>query len=101
MLAYISAGEDDRPGAPFAGDGNGPRVDPRPSYYGPLDDSIAPLGNPSAGGSGYASYYLDDGDHNGVPDQNATFGGYYVNPGDPAWYAILKATIPIVAVRAR
>lgn len=91
VLAYISVGEDDRPGAPFAGDGNGPRVDPRPSYNDPLPDSIAPLGNPSPGGTGFASYYLDDDNLNGQPDQNPIFGGYYVNPGDPAWYAILKA----------
>ena len=26
VLAYISVGEDDRPGAPFAGDGDGPGV---------------------------------------------------------------------------
>lgn len=43
VLAYISVGEDDRPGAPFAGDTLGPRVDPRPSYADPLDDSINPL----------------------------------------------------------
>ncbi|MCU0797083.1 MAG: hypothetical protein MUF31_14250 [Akkermansiaceae bacterium] len=90
VLAYISVGEDDRPGAPFAGDGNGPRVDPRPTYDSPLSDDIAPLGDASPGGSGYASYYLDDNDFNGLPDRNNIFGGYYVNPGDPAWYEILK-----------
>src|SRR5688572_6099596 len=37
VLAYISVGEDDRPGAPFAGDGNGPRVDPRPNSAAPLE----------------------------------------------------------------
>ena len=93
VLAYISVGEDDRPGAPFVGDGNGPRVDPRPSHFDPLTDSIPPLGNPSPGGTGYASYYLDDNDAvpNGIPDRNSVFGGYYVNPGDPAWYEILKS----------
>lgn len=90
VLAYISIGEDDRPGAPFAGDGNGPRVDPRPSYYDPLSDSIPPLGSASPGGTGFASYYLDDDNLDGQPDQNSVFGGYYVNPGDPAWYTILK-----------
>ena len=90
VLAYISVGEDDRPGAPFPGDGSGPRVDPRPSYYDPLTDSIPALGSPSPTGTGYASYYLDDDDTNGAPDQNNIFGGYYVNPGDPAWYLILK-----------
>ncbi len=90
VLAYISVGEDDRPGAPFAGDGNGPRIDPRPFYEGPLESISDPLGLPSPGGTGFASYYLDDDDHNGQPDRNPIFGGYYVNPGDPAWYQILK-----------
>jgi hypothetical protein len=90
VFAYISVGEDDRPGAPFTEDGAGPRIDPRPSYSGPLNDSIDPLGIPSDGGTGYASYYLDDQDFNGFPDQNSIFGGYYVNPGDPAWHTILK-----------
>lgn len=89
VLAYISVGEDDRPGAPFAADGEGPRIDPRPSYESPLA-GINPLGSPSPGGTGFASYYLDDNDHDGQPDRNAIFGGYYVNPGDPAWYEILK-----------
>ncbi|MDP3850731.1 MAG: hypothetical protein Q8Q59_09525 [Luteolibacter sp.] len=90
VLAYISVGEDDRPGAPFEGDGTGPRIDPRPSYNDPLTDAIPPLGDPSPGGTGYASYYLDDNNEDGQPDQNNVFGGYYVNPGDPAWYEILK-----------
>lgn len=90
VFGYISVGEDDRPNAPFEADGNGPRVDPRGSYSGPLTDSIDPLGKPSPTGTGYASYYLDDNDFDGNPDQNSTFGGYYVNPGDPAWYQILK-----------
>ena len=89
VLAYISVGEDDRPGAPFPGNGEGPRVDPRASYYDPLPDDIEPLGNPAVT-TGYASYYLDDDNLNGIPDQNNVFGGYYVNPGDPAWYEILK-----------
>lgn len=70
-------------------DGDGPRIDPRPSYESPLA-GVAPLGLASPGGNGFASYYLDDNDHDGQPDRNAIFGGYYVNPGDPAWYEILK-----------
>ena len=89
VLAYISVGEDDRPGAPFVADGEGPRIDPRPAYESPLA-GLDPLGLPSPGGTGFASYYLDDNDHDGQPDRNSTFGGYYVNPGDPAWYQILK-----------
>jgi len=90
VLAYISAGEDDRPGAPFAGDGTGPRVDPRASSSAPLESITNPLGQASPFGTGFASYYLDDNDGDGQPDQNSIFGGYYVNPGDPAWYQILK-----------
>ena len=89
VLAYISVGEDDRPGAPFVGDGLGPRIDPRANPNQPLA-GIAPLGVPSPLGGGYASYYLDDNDLNGFPDQNSIFGGFYVNPGDPAWYQVLK-----------
>jgi len=89
VLAYISVGEDDRPGAPFVADGDGPRVDPRPAYESPLA-GVNPMGLPSPGGTGFASYYLDDNDQDGQPDRNSVFGGYYVNPGDPAWYQILK-----------
>lgn len=96
VLAYISVGEDDRPGAPFAGDGNGPRVDPRATASEPLA-GIDPMGAASPGGTGFASYYLDDGGSaisgfafDGQPDQNATFGGYFVNPGDPVWFDIIK-----------
>ena len=60
VLAYISVGEDDRPGAPAAGNGTGPRVDPRNSHSDPLA-GIPTLGDPSPGGTGFASYYLDDG----------------------------------------
>ncbi len=92
VLAYISVGEDDRPSAPVAGDGNGPRVDPRNSDLDPLD-GIAPLGDPSPGGTGYASYYLDDEDEDGEPDLNSTFGGAFVNPGDPAWFQVIKNNV--------
>ncbi len=100
VLAYISVGEDDRPGAPFEGDGTGPRIDPRGSYSAPLTDGINPLGNPSPVGTGYASYYLDDNNYDGAPDQNSVFGGFYVNPGDPAWYEILKTKTKAVDERA-
>lgn len=90
VFAYISVGEDDRPGSPFAGDGSGPRVDPRTAGTEPLA-GIDPLGDPSSRGTGFASYYLDDNDLDGQPDRNAIFGGYYVNPGDPVWFTILVA----------
>lgn len=92
VLAYISAGEDDRPAAPVAGDGAGPRIDPRSSDLDPLA-GISPLGDPSPGGTGFASYYLDDEDEDGQPDLNSTFGGAFVNPGDPAWFQVMKNNV--------
>jgi len=101
VLAYISVGEDDRPGAPLVGDGQGPRVDPRASDSVPLSSITNVLGAPSPGGIGYASYYLDTKTSaNGLPDQNSTFGGYYVNAGDPAWWNVLKAMTKLSNGRA-
>lgn len=94
VLAYISIGEDDRPGVPFAGDGQGPRVDPRPTDSVALSSITNVLGLPSPGGIGYASYYLDTkASPNGIPDQNSTFGGYYINAGAPAWWTVIKSMI--------
>lgn len=112
VLAYLSVGEDSRTvgvnatqmlaDARFVGDGSGPRIDPRgPGAGGQPLTGLPPLGLPtnSPGGTHYASYYLDDnsvdGDPghvgDGIPDRSATFGGCFVNPGDPAWYAVLDA----------
>ncbi len=108
VLCYLSIGEDQRTaqrtdeqlaGDPrFVGDGRGPRVDPR----GPFADGeplagVDPLGLPSSGGTGWASFYLDDvsvrndPDHvgDGVPDRNGNFGSRFTNMGDPAWFAAL------------
>lgn len=101
VLAYISVAEDDRPGAPFVGDGSGPRVDPRASDNDPLASITNVLGAPSPGGTAYASYYLDTkANANGVPDQNSTFGGYYVNAGDPAWREVLQTMTKLSNGRA-
>lgn len=93
VFGYLSIGEDSRPSSPVEGNGAGPRVDPRPD---PLNDPITDvvtnsleLGNPSPGGTGFASYYLD-ANEDGTPDSNPTFGGYYVNPGDPEWMIVLE-----------
>lgn len=92
VLGYISIGEDNRPGAPVAGDGLGPRIDPRASDSVPLSSITNALGLPSPGGTGYASYYLDTKTNaNGIPDQNSTFGGRYVNAGAPAWWSTIKS----------
>jgi hypothetical protein len=108
VLCYISVGEDLRTanltddqfrGDPrFRGDGTGPRIDPRPW---PSDGlslvGIDPKGAPSNGGTGFASYYLDDNDvhntanhvGNGFPDRNSIFGGAFVNAGDPNWFPVI------------
>ncbi len=93
VLAYLSVGEDDRSGAPFAGDKLGPRVDPRATDTLPLSGITNALGLPSAGGTNYASYYLNaKSKQNGIPDQDPNFpGSYYVNAGAPAWWAVIKS----------
>jgi hypothetical protein len=91
VLAYLSLGEDDRAGAPFAGDGLGPRVDPRASESDPLSSITNTIGLPSSGGTGYASYYLNAQDNQtGLPDEDASYGSYYVNAGAPAWWNVIK-----------
>ena len=57
----------------FTGDGTGPKIS----------------SGSSPEGSGFASYYLDDNDHNGMPDFNPNFNCAYTNIGDPAWYDVL------------
>ena len=110
VLAYISIGEDLRTvgvddaamlnDPRFVGDGSGPRVDPRgPDADGQSLVGIDVLGAASNGGSGYASWYLDDNDidrsstktGDGKPDRNAHFGGCFVNAGDPKWFDVLDA----------
>jgi len=108
VFAYISIGEDIRTyglspaqmlsNPRFQGDGSGPRVDPRADAatyrygslgHGPLSN-IDTTGKASPGGSGFASYYLDDNDHDGFPDINPSFSCAYVNAGDPAWFTVLN-----------
>ncbi|HVZ86037.1 MAG TPA: hypothetical protein VHG72_03660, partial [Polyangia bacterium] len=110
VLGYVSVGEDLRTAnltaaqmradPRFVGDGQGPRIDPRGwQAAGSRLDGIAPLGAPSNGGLGFASYYLDDNSvddsathtGDGIPDRNAIFGGCFVNAGAPAWFDTLDA----------
>ncbi|MHC4953187.1 MAG: hypothetical protein ACYTGZ_04805 [Planctomycetota bacterium] len=110
VLAYISVGEDLRTvgvedfelfGDPrFVGNGTGPRIDPRgPDADGQSLVGLDPLGLPSNGGTGFASWYLDDNDvdrtgvGDGIPDRNVIFGGAFVNAGDPAWFEELDAML--------
>jgi hypothetical protein len=118
VLGYISFGEDNRTTIyQTDGSGNfvivdghrviktvtggtGPRIDPR---YNPSTGlttgsiastigagGVASLGNASTGGTGYASFYLDNPPFDGKPDFNGEFAGAYVNAGDPAWFTVLK-----------
>ncbi|MCG8417306.1 MAG: hypothetical protein MJE77_05095 [Proteobacteria bacterium] len=108
VLCYLSIGEDLRTvhktaeemarDPRFVGDGTGPRRDPRgPNADGEPLFGIDPLGLPSNGGTGYASWYLDDnsidraanGIGDGKPDRNSIFGGCFVNAGDPEWFDTL------------
>ena len=98
VLGYIAVGEDLRTAGMtaedmlndkrFTGDGTGPKVDAREED----DKSLANVdlkGVTSPGGSGFASYYLDDNDHDGKPDFNPYFTCAYTNIGDPDWYEVL------------
>lgn len=112
VYCYIDAGEDERtlgltdeqlladPLSRFVGDGTGPRVDPRPGA--PFPDGknrlgqIDAKGKPSPGGTGYASWYLDDNDYvngnaDGVPDRvgDSETGIAYANFGDPNWFTAI------------
>ncbi len=102
VLGYISIGEDLRTcsltdqefatDSRFKGDGTGPRVDPRgpqPNGGGSLLN-IDPKGRASSGGGGFASYYLDDNNFDGIPDKNKYFKGAFVNAGDPAWFDVVS-----------
>ena len=98
VLGYIAIGEDLRTAgmtpeemlrdSRFTGDGSGPRVDPREPGTTSLDN-VDIKGLPSPGGTGYASYFLDDNNHDGKPDINPFFSCAFTNIGDPAWYKVL------------
>ncbi|MGB0495044.1 MAG: hypothetical protein ACPGJI_01715 [Kangiellaceae bacterium] len=116
VLCYISIGEDLRTfqmsdaemlsDARFVGDGTGPRVDPREGApfpnSGGSDFAYSETGDASPGGTGFASYYLDDNDYandtldlegdgkGGSPDMNPSFQVRFTNIGDPAWFTVLK-----------
>lgn len=109
VLCYLAVGEDLRTVAltdaqlradpRFIGDGTGPRVDPRGplAYPGGLPlANIDVKGAPSPGGAGLASWLLDDNSYaaglaDGLPDRNPSFGGTYVNMGDPAWFNVVES----------
>lgn len=100
VFGYITVGEDLRTAGltaeqmledeRFTADGTGPRVDPRSAENAASLDNIETAGSESPGGTGYASYYLDDNDKDGKPDFNPTFTCAYTNIGDPAWFDVLN-----------
>jgi len=79
VVAYISIGEDNQ--GNHTGNGKGP------VYWDSQSKKIVFTNR------GLASWYLDDADHNGKPDQNGTWGSYYVNAGDSLWQEFVK-TMP-------
>ncbi|MEA3286336.1 MAG: hypothetical protein U9Q77_03025 [Candidatus Marinimicrobia bacterium] len=70
VFAYLSMGESGS--SNVTGDGSGP------VYYNGADTIFQH--------AGYASFFLDDQDHNGAPDMNGTWNSYFVNAGDPSWW---------------
>lgn len=70
VLGYLSIGEQD--GATITGDGTGP-------VYWDGSKVVHEY-------KGYASFYLDDKDRNGKPDEDGTWSSWYVNAGDTAWW---------------
>ena len=95
VFGYLSVGEDLRTNGMtpeqmlteirFTGDKTGPRVAPENAGLADLEGNDI-SGRTSPGGSGFASYYLDDNDYDGMPDFNPSFNCAYTNIGDPAWY---------------
>jgi len=76
VIGYISLGEDYV--ATRVGNGKGP-------CYWNVDSVVYE-------NTGVASWYVDDADRNGLPDQNATWGSYFVNAGDTLWWQFLKTS---------
>jgi hypothetical protein len=76
VIGYVSIGEDHLGNR--TGDGRGP------CYFDYGTSQIIYTNN------GYASWYLDDADRNGLPDENSNWGSYYVNAGDSLWRSFLK-----------
>ncbi len=78
VIGYVSIGEDHQGGR--TGDGRGP------CYWDWGSSSVVYTNG------GYASWYLDDANHDKKPDMNGNWGSYYVNAGDSSWRAFLKSS---------
>lgn len=99
VMGYLSVGEDLRTAGMtpeqmlndkrFTGDGTGPRIDARKPENSNLENTrLEGIASPS--GNGYASYYLDDNDHDGKPDLSPQYGCAYTNIGDSSWFDVLE-----------
>ena len=77
VIGYLSVGEDHLGSRP--GNGRGP------CYY--RYDSAKVVYEDK----GYASWYVDDADRNGVPDVDPVWKSAYVNAGDSLWWSFLKS----------
>jgi len=76
VVSYLSIGEDDD--GKHAGDGRGP------VYWNVQSMSLIYQNR------GVASWYVDDVDQNGEPDQNGVWGSFYVNAGDLFWQEFVR-----------
>lgn len=76
VIGYVSIGEDHV--GTRAGDGRGP------CYYDYTSSQMVYTN------LGFASWYLDDADHNNLPDENSNWGSFYVNAGDSLWRDFVK-----------
>jgi hypothetical protein len=77
VIGYLSVGEDHL--NTRTGDGRGP------CYYS-YDSAALVYEN-----KGYASWYVDDADHNGLPDADPIWKSAYVNGGDSLWWEFLRS----------
>ncbi|RJP62764.1 MAG: T9SS C-terminal target domain-containing protein [Ignavibacteriales bacterium] len=82
VIGYLSIGEQD--GNLVTGDGTGP-------IYWNGQKIIYE-------NKGYASFYVDDKDKNGLPDKDGIWNSYYVNAGDSAWWEFNRPAVENILV---
>jgi len=76
VVSYLSIGEDDD--GKHVGNGSGP------VYWNAQSAALVYQNR------GVASWYVDDADKNGSPDQNGVWGSFYVNAGDSLWQKFIR-----------
>ncbi len=82
VIGYLSVGEQD--GETISGNRTGP------VYW---DGQKVIFEN-----KGYASFYVDDKDKNGLPDKDGIWNSYYVNAGDSAWWEFNRPAVENILV---